>query len=119
MQRPRAASVTTVCATAILLGACGEAGSANPPPVSASSSAAVTTVVAAVESGDGCSSDNSPTAVVAAPGPTPETAVRPESADSPLPDLAVRRINCAGGGGNLRNAIPSDRPVLVWFWAPY
>jgi hypothetical protein len=57
--------------------------------------------------------------VVAAPSPAPEVAVRPESANSPLPDLAVRRINCVGGWVNLRNEIPADRPVLVWFWAPH
>src|SRR5688572_625937 len=103
----------------MLFGACGDADSATPPSVSAGSSAAVTTVVAAVAYHDGCSPDNSPTEVVAAPGPAPEVGVRPESAASPLPDLAVRRINCAGGWVNLRNEIPADRPVLVWFWAPY
>ena len=35
------------------------------------------------------------------------------------PILVVRRINCAGGWINLRNEIPADKPVLVWFWAPY
>jgi hypothetical protein len=73
----------------------------------------------AASANDGCSLDDSPTDVVAAPGPAPVVAVRPESTNSPLPDLAVRRINCAGGWVNLRNEIPADRPVLVWFWAPY
>ena len=57
---------------------------------------------------DGCSPDNSPSRVVAAPGPAPEVAVRPESAASPLPDLAVRRINCAGGWVGLDPDV--DRP---------
>jgi hypothetical protein len=103
----------------MLFGACGDAGSATPPPVTAGSGAAVTTMVAAIASEDGCSPENAPTEIVAAPGPAPDIAVRPESASSPLPDLAVRRINCAGGWVNLRNEIPADKPVLVWFWAPY
>lgn len=68
---------------------------------------------------DGCSADNSPTPAAAADGPAPVVEVRAESADSPLPDLAVRRINCKGGWENLRNELPSDRPLLVWFWAPH
>lgn len=68
---------------------------------------------------DGCSTDNSPTPASAAEGPAPAVEIRPESADSPLPDLAVRRINCKGGWENLRNELPADRPLLVWFWAPH
>ena len=117
MQLQRAGSIAAACAATVVLCACGDAGSAT--PASAGSSATVTTAGAAIAPEDGCSPDNSPTEVVAAPGPAPEVAVRPESAASPLPDLAVRRINCAGGWVNLRNEIPADRPVLVWFWAPY
>ena len=116
MQRRRAVSLTTACAALALLGACGDAGdSATPPPASASPTAAA--AIAPVD--DGCSPDNSPTDVVATPGPAPDIAVDPQSANSPLPDLVVRRINCAGGWVNLRNEIPADKPVLVWFWAPY
>ena len=68
---------------------------------------------------DRCSADNSPTPVAAADGPPPILELRAESVDSPLPDLAVRRINCSGGWENLRNELPSDRPLLVWFWAPH
>lgn len=68
---------------------------------------------------DGCSADNSPTPAAAAEGPAPAVEVRPESADGPLPDLAVRRINCKGGWENLRNELPSEQPLLVWFWAPH
>jgi hypothetical protein len=68
---------------------------------------------------DGCSPDNSPTVAGAADGPAPVVAVRSGSAGSPLPDLAVRRINCKGGWENLRNELPADRPLLVWFWAPH
>ena len=108
-----------VCAVA-LLGACGDPGSSSPPAASAAESPTTTAAAnVAAPPDDGCSPDNSPTEVVAAPGPAPEVEIRPESAASPLPDLAVRRINCAGGWVNLRNEIPADRPVLVWFWAPY
>jgi len=68
---------------------------------------------------DGCSADNKPTPTESAEGPAPALELRAESADSPLPDLAVRRINCNGGWVNLRNELPSDRPLLVWFWAPH
>lgn len=69
---------------------------------------------------DGCSADNSATPTDVAAGPAPELEIRTESAAaSPLPDLAVRRINCGGGWVNLKNELPADRPVLVWFWAPH
>ncbi|HEX6656711.1 MAG TPA: hypothetical protein VF065_01440 [Ilumatobacter sp.] len=104
----------------VLLGACGDPESPSPPAASARAVPATTSAAnLAPRPDDGCSPDNSPTEVVAAPGPVPEVAVRSESAASPLPDLAVRRINCAGGWVNLRNELPADRPVLVWFWAPY
>jgi hypothetical protein len=74
---------------------------------------------AAVWPDDGCSADNSPTPAAVAEGPAPAIELRPESVDGPLPDLAVRRLNCKGGWENLRNELPADRPLLVWFWAPH
>lgn len=64
-----------------------------------------------------CSVDNTATDV--ADGPVPSLEVRAESLANPLPDLAVRQINCAGGWVNLKNALPNDKPLLVWFWAPH
>jgi hypothetical protein len=117
---PLAIRFTTACAALALLGACGDAaGSATPPTVSAGPTASAAPAIAVTRSDDGCSPDNSPTDVVVTPGPAPHIAVKPQSTNSPLPDLVVRRINCAGGWVNLRNEIPADRPVLVWFWAPY
>ena len=78
-----------------------------------------TTVPGAVWPDDGCNADNSPTPTESADGPAPIIELRAESANSPLPDLAVRRINCNGGWVNLRNEIPSALPLLVWFWAPH
>jgi hypothetical protein len=66
---------------------------------------------------DGCSTDNTATDV--ADGPAPAIEVRAAAADNPLPDLAVRRVNCAGGWVNLKNELPGELPLLVWFWAPH
>lgn len=54
-----------------------------------------------------------------AAGPAPAVPVDAASAGSPLPDLAIRRINGDGGWYNLKNALPADKPLLVWFWAPH
>jgi len=55
-----------------------------------------------------------------APGPVPQLAVSPDAAlSSPLPDLAVRQLNGDGGWVQLKNELPSDKPLLVWFWAPH
>ena len=72
-----------------------------------------------VASADGCSTDGSPTGTDASDGDLPTIEVNAESAESPLPDLAVRRINCDGGVVNLKNELPSALPLLVWFWAPH
>ena len=53
-------------------------------------------------------------------GPVPDLDVDPASATaSPLPELAVRRLNGDGGWVQLKNELPADRPLLVWFWAPH
>ena len=55
-----------------------------------------------------------------APGPVPQLAVSAEAAlSSPFPELAVRRLNGDGGWVQLKNELPSDKPLLVWFWAPH
>jgi hypothetical protein len=60
------------------------------------------------------------TVPVPAPGPVPNLPVSPEAeAASPLPDVTVRRINGNGGFVQLKNELPSDKPLLVWFWAPH
>ena len=68
---------------------------------------------------DGCSADNSPTPTDLADAPVPLLELRAESAASPLPEVAVRRLNCNGGWVNFRNELPSELPLLVWFWAPH
>jgi hypothetical protein len=56
-------------------------------------------------------------------GPTPRLAVNAEAAAaSPLPEVTEVtecRINGEGGFVQLKNELPSDQPLLVWFWAPH
>jgi hypothetical protein len=55
-----------------------------------------------------------------APGPVPELPVNADAAvSSPLPDIAVRQLNGEGGWVQFKNAVPADKPLLVWFWAPH
>lgn len=56
---------------------------------------------------------------VPAAGPVPRLAIDPGSVSSPLPDIAVRRLNGEGGWVQLKNELPADKPLLVWFWAPH
>ena len=54
-----------------------------------------------------------------APGPAPELEVATESVDSQLPEVAVRQLNGEGGWVQFKNELPSEQPLLVWFWAPF
>lgn len=65
--------------------------------------------------GEACDGDPAKPATIA-DGPAPAIEVRAESMDLPLPDLPVRRLNCGGGWVNLKNELPSDKPVLFWIW---
>lgn len=96
----RGSSVALAVAVAggMVLAACGSA--APPPPVAEDG----TTV----------------TLPEPEPGPVPELPVRAESAAaSPLPDIAVRRLNGDGGWVQLKDELPAEKPLLVWFWAPH
>jgi hypothetical protein len=88
----------------------GDAAETTDPPA---------TPAAAAWPDDGCSTDGSPTPTDAAEGPAPALEVRAESGDSLLPAVPVRRINCNGGWVNFQNELPSEQPLLVWFWAPH
>ena len=94
-----------------------EAPSTDAPAPVANDAPATTGAADASQPDDGCSADNTATDVAA--GPVPAIEVRAASAGTPLPDVAVRRINCAGGWVNFKNELPSDKPMLVWFWAPH
>lgn len=53
-------------------------------------------------------------------GPIHDLPVSPEAAaGSPLPEVTVRQINGDGGFVQLKNQLPADKPLLVWFWAPH
>lgn len=55
-----------------------------------------------------------------AAGPIPALPVSPDAAvGSPLPEVTVRQLNGDGGFVQLKNELPSDKPLLVWFWAPH
>lgn len=92
---------------------------AAPTAPTAPADATTDAIVGGVRPDDGCSPDNSPTPTDVAPGPPPTLAVSAESADDPLPALAVRRVNCNGGWVDLRDELPAGTPLLVWFWAPH
>jgi hypothetical protein len=54
------------------------------------------------------------------PGPVPVLPVSDvAAAASPLPEVAVRRLNGDGGWVQFKNELPADKPLLVWFWAPH
>ena len=96
------ASRTRIVAAALVgglaLAACG--GSNPPAPVDADG-----TVVTLPEPAD---------------GPIPNLEVSPAAATgSPLPEVTVRQINGDGGFVQFKNELPSDKPLLVWFWAPH
>ena len=63
---------------------------------------------------------------VAEPEPAPiggrslATSVEPDAQfeGNPFPDLVVDDIG-RGGEANIANILPSDRPVLLWTWAPH
>lgn len=82
-------------AAALILGACGAGGDAAVGP------------------------DGSPVTVQPAdPSPRPDLPADPASAQSPLPSVTVRNVG-TGEWVQLTDFLPSDRPVLLWFWAPH
>lgn len=89
--------VAAALATGIVLAACG---SSDPPAPVGADGAAITLP----EPAD---------------GPIPDLPVTPAAAASPLPQVTVRQINGDGGFVQFKNELPSDKPLLVWFWAPH
>ena len=73
------------------------------------------------DDGDGAGSSADPGITLPAPveGSPPDLPVAEASQSSPLPEVAVRQINGDGGWVQFRNEIPSELPLLVWFWAPH
>lgn len=54
------------------------------------------------------------------PAVADDVALRPEAdiATNLLPDLVVDNLN-DDNKINLRNIVPSDRPIVLWMWAPH
>lgn len=71
------------------------------------------------DAGSGSSADSAVTLPAPAEGPPPDLPVAEASQASPLPEVAVRQINGDGGWVQFRDEIPSEQPLLVWFWAPH
>lgn len=51
-------------------------------------------------------------------GPSPAAGAQPSNAGSPLPAITVQDVT-ADREVALNSFIPSDRPTLLWFWAPH
>lgn len=91
------------------------------PPVdtTAATTTPATTTTEPSPLDDECSVDGSPTDIAVPDAPPPDLPVAAASGDSPFPELAVRRLNCAPAWVQLSNEIPAATPVLAWFWAPH
>ncbi len=71
------------------------------------------------DGGGGSAADPGVTLPAPAEGDPPDLPVAEASQASPLPEVAVRQVNGDGGWVQFRNEIPSEQPLLVWFWAPH
>ena len=91
----RRTGLATAIGAALLLTACGSDG------------------------GGGATADGGVTLPAPEEGSPPDLPVAEASQASPLPAVAVRQINGDGGWVQFRNEIPSEQPLLVWFWAPH
>lgn len=81
----------------------------------------VTASVAVAACGGGTAVDDAPSGLPEpAAGPVPEMPVSSEAeAASPLPAIAVRRLNGEGGWVQFKDELPAEQPLLIWFWAPF
>ena len=97
MRSTRSRLVATALAGAFVLAACGGGDDS--------------------ESGGGSSAASDGTQL---PAPADDTSVDPASdtAENVLPDVVVDDVG-AGNKVNLRNVSPSDKPVLLWMYAPH
>lgn len=48
----------------------------------------------------------------------PEASGPPPPADSILPDVEAIEV-ASGDRVNVASLVPSDKPLLLWFWAPH
>lgn len=133
------------CGGVLLLAACGEsaAESVSAPPVGVTTPSVEAPPVEPTEAPGGPTTDavvdTAPTATaggdsdpapLATQAPTVEppalggrvlaAELDPESASAgnPLPDVVVDDVG-RNTRANVANLLPSDRPVLIWAWAPH
>lgn len=66
----------------------------------------------------GCGTSSEPGTPSESDGRPLHLPVRSASVDSPLPEVVVRDLN-ASEWVQLKNMLPAQRPLLVWFWAPH
>ncbi|CAB4741315.1 MAG: hypothetical protein F2934_06215 [Actinobacteria bacterium] len=66
---------------------------------------AASTILAISCLASGCASDSGSGVAAARPG-------------GDLPDVSVTNVG-SGESVGLHSLLPGDRPLLVWFWAPY
>lgn len=96
--RPRRTTAALLTAAGLVLAGCG----GGPPSSAPASPAAPVTVP-----------DHDESRPAAEPAPVPAA-----PAASVLPDLVVDDVG-AGAKVNLASLAPSQRPVLLWMWAPH
>lgn len=94
-----------------------ESPAAQPDVTEADASEAPATDVAATEAPDTAAPEPERAPVG---GRTLGSSVEPVSEfdGNPFPDLVVNDVG-RSGEANIRNILPSDRPVLLWTWAPH
>jgi ABC-type glycerol-3-phosphate transport system substrate-binding protein len=92
-----------------LLGACGSTKASDTETVTAEvTTPSAETAAAAAEPG----------VTAALTKETGRTDLRPESANGPLAQVIVDDLQ-GGGKVQFANLLPSDKPVLLWLWAPH
>lgn len=105
---PRA-FLATVTAVVVTLSACGSGDSPAPAADAAGSADDAASVVdeSSPAAADDAASD---------PGLRPNLGV--ENADSPFPAITVRDV-VDDRWVQFADILPSEQPVLLWFWAPF
>lgn len=105
-------AVTALGAVALLAG-CGEGRTSAPASAAPSSSAQSSAAPAA-----GGATVGSAPAATAAPANGNNATSAPSKATSALPQVEVFDVG-DGSRLDLASLAPSDRPILLWMWAPY
>jgi hypothetical protein len=106
----RARLLVLPIAAALLIAACGGGGDGD------NADAAAANGESESANGDGADADVFTTAGIDLGGTEIDPASEIES--NLFPDLVVDDIG-RGKKVNIRNIVPSDKPILLWMWAPH